>query len=137
MSTYALPPDSFLEGSLFREPLYHGTSARLTTGHFLRPELGREYGIYLTPRRKYARMYGPHVAEVYVRVRAPYVVVGKHEISPSDLTAADVKQLQRQGYDSIVVTSSTPEQASEVVLFNARQAWVAKQHNPSVRRLLR
>jgi hypothetical protein len=128
--SFVLPPDELLSASIYREPLYHGSSKRHGQGHTLRPDRGSEYGIYLSPRRRYAAQYGEHVAEVYASVRRPLVVEGKYEVSPRDLTRTDIERLQRQGYDSIVVTSSTPEHASEVVLFDAEQAWVAASENP-------
>lgn len=130
-SSYELPPDEFLRGSVYREPLYHGGSRHFEQGHTLRPDLGAEYGIYLTPRRRYARSYGDYLAEVYVSLKHPLVVEGKHEVSPRDLSARDVADLSRRGYDGIIVTSSTPEQASEVVVFRPEQAWVARADNPS------
>jgi len=119
-----MPPQGFLEGSVFKDTLYHGTDKRVGTGHSLRPDQGKEFGIYLTPNSRYARQYGRHLVETFVRMKKPLVVEGKYEISPQDLTRRDVAGLQKKGYDGIVVTSSTVDKASEVVAFDPKQVWV-------------
>ena len=134
------PPPGFLEGSAIRVPMYVGLPDVLPMGHSLVPDRpgASEFGIYMTPRPRYARMYGDNVHEALVNIKAPLVVENKGEISPRDLTAEDIEQLKAQGYDGIVVTSSTTEAASEVVAFDRSQVWVletrglhkAKQHPP-------
>lgn len=121
-----MPPSGFLEGSIYKDPLYVGSKRMIKTGHSLVPEGGHEYGIYLTPNSRYARLYGPHLAEVFVRMKNPIVVEGKHELSPTDLTIEDIKRLKKQGHDGIVVTSSTVERATEVVAFDRKQVWVIR-----------
>jgi hypothetical protein len=116
--------------SVFRVPLWHGSDRELTS---LRPDAptarpgGRgEHGIYLSPRRRYARQYGSRLYGVVADVRRPLVVEGKHEVSPRDLTRNDVEQLKRAGYDAIVVVpKGRPlEEADEVVLFDADQVTI-------------
>ena len=91
----------------------------------LRPEGGHEYGIYLTPRRKYAQLWaretGGKLREFTARVRNPLFVDSKGEISPKDLTKEDIDKLREQGYDAIVSTSSNLDTAHEVVLFDTGQ----------------
>ncbi len=115
-----------MAGSIFREPLWHGSDRLLTRLVPNAPHAsGRaEYGIYVTPRRRYARMYGRYLYAVLADVRSPLVVEGKHEVSPADLTRANVAFLKRLGYDAIVVVpeNKTIQEATEVVLFDARQA---------------
>jgi len=117
-------PVDFRRGSKYRHPLFHGSDTAMPKGHSLRPDVGGEYGIYLSPKKRYARMYGDHTYEVSVSVKNPKVVEGKYEISPRDLTKKDIEKLKAQGYDSLVVTSSDLAGASEVVLFDPEQAWV-------------
>lgn len=117
-------PDGFLEGSIITEPVWHGTRRRGLTE--LRPDLGGEYGIFLTPKRRYARMYAEprgSVYEVFVNIANPLQVEGKYEISPRDLTEADVRQLERDGFDSIVVASREGV-VSEIVAFYPEQVHV-------------
>lgn len=86
------------------------------------PSLGSEFGIYLTPRRRYAMNYGPYLYRVTARFSNPVIVWGKGQISPADLTEEDVDALREQGYDSIVVSDTeTMKDASEVVLFDNDQ----------------
>lgn len=120
------PPPGFTEGSVFREPLYHGSSRNMGQGHSLHPGKGSEYGIYLSPKKRYAKQYGSNLHMVLVAVRNPKVVEGKYEISPADLTRQDIRDLESQGFDSIVVTSGSVRNASEVVLFRPEQAWVMR-----------
>lgn len=116
------PPSGFLEQSVFRRTLYHGSDARRRV---LEPQHGSEYGIYLTPSHRYARRYGDRLHEVFVDARNPLIVESKSEISPRDLTEADARRLQAQGYDSIVVSpTGRLEDAQEVVLFEPEQAHV-------------
>lgn len=115
-----------VSGSLFDQPLWHGSNRKLT---HLRPDAqpsnGRsgEYGIFLTPSRRYARLYGPNLYAVSARVQRPMVVEGKYELSPKDLTRADIESLKKRGYDSIVVVRAGADlrDADEVVLFDASQ----------------
>lgn len=86
--------------------VYHGTKSKDFTE--FDPErrkpgfITKEYGIFFTPREKYAKAYGPNVVEGFVHVTNPKVVEGKYEISSRDLTEADVQNLIDQGYDGIV-----------------------------------
>lgn len=115
-------PSGFLEGSKFKDTLFHGSNQRIQPGHGLRPDLGSEYGIYLSPNPRYARMYGSNLYRVLASFKKPLVVEGKYEISPADLTQKDIRNLQAQGYDSIV--SKSGSRIDEVVLFSPKQAWV-------------
>ena len=112
------PPPGFLEGSVYKGTLYHGTDRRIELGHSLSPAFGDEYGIYLSPSHRYARNYGARLARVRVNIKRPLVVESKAEISPRDLTRADVERLERAGYDGIVSGDR------EVVAFRRDQVWV-------------
>ena len=120
----ASPPSGFLEGSRIKDSLWHGTDWVFREGDDVRPDQGAEYGIYLSPRRRYARGYGRNMYEVFVNIRNPKVVEGKDEISPRDLTREDVRQLESEGFDSIVVTSGSIGRASEVIAFYPRQVHI-------------
>lgn len=87
--------------------------------------MGTEYGIYLSPRRQYARRYGRQTATAFVRILKPLVVGDKGEISPRDLTAADIAKLRRKGYDGIVVQAPSGP-AQEIVAFDRSQVWVTE-----------
>jgi len=117
------PPSGFLEGSLFKGTLYHGSdTAGLTT---LKPDIGGEYGIYLTPKHKYARLYGSSLYRVLVNIQSPFFVSDKSEISPKDLTEEDIESLRYSGYDSIVSGSGTSvEDSDEVVVFDSNQVHI-------------
>jgi len=115
-------PPGFLEGSKIKDTLYHGTSAQVEEGHSLRPNLGSEFGIYVTPNHRYARGYGTKLLRVLINTKNPKVVEGKYEISSGDMTEEDARRLQDEGYDSVVVGSI--EQPTEVVLFSPNQVWV-------------
>lgn len=119
---FEAPPSGFLEGSWYKDSLYHGSNRSLGTGFTLRPDQGGEFGIYLSPNRRYARMYGSNLHEVWANFRKPKIVEGKYEISPRDLTRDDIRKLQKEGFDSIVSMSGS--RIDEVVLFESRQAWV-------------
>jgi hypothetical protein len=107
------------------EPLvvYHGTAARVAV---FDPALGDEYGIYVTPSRRYAARYGTPLP-LYVRLLYPLEVESKGEISARDFTQADADQLISQGYDGIVsVTPGRPVwKASEMVAFHPEQVRMA------------
>lgn len=118
------PPPGFLDGSVYKDILYHGTRTAQPTGFSLRPDFGSEYGIYVSPSFRIARDYGDRVLKVFVRLLNPLYVRGKYEISPRDLTPADIQRLERQGFDGIVVTMGGLEDAFEVVLFHSEQVWV-------------
>ena len=119
------PPSGFLDGSLFKEFVYFGLAKRMPEGFSLRPEGGSEYGIYVTPRRRYAQNYGPVLNKALVSLKKPLIVHDKSEISAADLTRSDVDKIQRQGYDSIVSsTSGALDTAAEFVLFHPEQVWV-------------
>ncbi len=121
----AMPPAGFLEGSKFKQPLFHGTSAGVRLGHSLKPDQGDEFGIYLSPSHRYARRYGSRLVTALVFMKKPLVVYSKAEISPRDLTRADVERLERRGYDGIVVRSKG-QPPSEVVAFHGAQVWVTE-----------
>ena len=118
------PPQGFMEGSIYREPLYHGSDYQLQPDERLDPDKGAEYGIYLSPRRRYARRYGKFLYQGLVNIQNPIYIEGKYEISPRDLTRADVEKLKAEGYDSIVVSNDTIENASEIVAFDPEQVHV-------------
>ncbi len=115
------PPSGFLEGSVIKGSLYHGTDFAAGGGHTLSPSRGSEYGIYMSPSHRYARKYGSKLTEVRVNIKNPLVVGSKAEISPRDLTRADVRRLEREGYDGILVGDR------EVVAFRSNQVWVQSQ----------
>lgn len=127
---FSSPPNEFRdhwESSKYRDFAYVGLSSWVGEGYVLDPAKGRgEYGIYVTPFRRYAKAYGSKVHECFVSIRKPLVVEGKYEIAPRDLVKSDIDELKSQGYDSIVVTSSTIDRASEFVLFDRKQVWVVK-----------
>lgn len=120
------PPPGFLEGSRYLDELYLGTNHTFRVGEKPRPDMGGEYGIYLTPRRGYAARYGRNLYAALINIKRPYVVEYKGGISPRDLTRADIVKLLKAGYDSIVVTSSGLRQASEFVLFSPRQVHITR-----------
>jgi hypothetical protein len=109
----------------FGDPMivYHGTNA--TFGVF-DPARGTEYGIYMTPSKRYAAAWG-NVMPLHVRMVTPLEVESKGDISPRDLTKADVDRLMQHGYDGIVsVTPGRPVwTASELVAFDPRQVRTA------------
>lgn len=114
------PPAAPLRGD-DRGPLtlYQGNDA---SSMHTSPTGGSEHGIYLTPRRTYAQQYGANLHRTWVKLANPKVVENKGEISPSDITAADVAKLQAEGYDGIIVkTPGAPDhKASEIVVFDAK-----------------
>jgi len=85
-------------------------------------DAGSEAGIYLSPRRKYANRYGPNLHKTHVALSNPKVVENKGEISPKDLTHADIRKLISQGHDGIIVKSpgAATSKASEVVAFSRK-----------------
>ena len=48
-------PSGFLEGSLYKSPLFHGSDYDLREGETLQPQFGSEWGIYLSPNARYAK----------------------------------------------------------------------------------
>lgn len=118
-------PSGLLDGSLYKEPVYHGSNNGSFRGHGLDPSHGAEFGIFVTPRRRYAALYGNHVYAVLINLQRPLLVADKSEISPRDLTRADVERLERRGYDSIVSGGGGEiGKAHEIVLFRRQQAWI-------------
>ncbi len=111
---------------MFKDVLYHGTNHMVGIGFSLRPDRGGEYGIFVTPRERYARLYGSHLLRVLVSAKRPFLVRGKDEISPRDISRSDVQELQQRGYDSIVVSEAGPSMSTEVVLFDPGQVWVTR-----------
>lgn len=120
---YESPPDGFLEGSRHKQTVYHGTDRRPSVGHSLSPEHGSEHGIFVSPRHRYARKYGRHLAKARISAKSPIFVDSKGEISPGDLTRSIVQGLKRKGYDSIVVLAPSGD-PQEIVLFDREQVWV-------------
>jgi hypothetical protein len=100
--------------------LYQANDAR--TIH-TSPEGGSEHGIFLSPNRRYASMYGSNVHKTWAKIGKPKIVEGKHEIHPGDLKKEHIDALKAQGYDSIIVVSHGQgvEHADEVVLFSGDQ----------------
>jgi len=103
----------FLAGSSHKEVVFHGSNVRGLTS--LRPDAGREFGIFVSPRRAYAARHGDVIYRAYVSAKRPLVVADKSEVSPRDLTREDAARLARMGYDSIVSGKQ------EIVLFDERQ----------------
>ena len=82
----------FLRGSVVRDVVYHGSDHREET---LDPTMGGEFGIYLSPSRRYAKMYGYYLHKALVNIKSPKVVEYKGEISPKDLTEEDIDKLPK------------------------------------------
>lgn len=120
------PPPGFLEGSKMKMSLWHGSNTAGLKRFSPESKVG-EYGIYLTPKRGYAKRYGKVLYEVFASIKKPIVVDWKGSISTADLTKADIQKLQKQGYDSIVVTSSSLAKASEVVAFRSSQVHILQE----------
>ena len=120
------PPAGFLEGSIYKELLFHGSDYLLRDEAQFDPSLGGEYGIYLSTSRKYARRYGKHLHAVLANIKNPLYVEGKYEISPKDLTKEDAENLKEKGYDSVVVTKSGIDDATEVVVFDPKQLHIVE-----------
>lgn len=119
-----VPPQGFLESSAIKDTLYHASDYKMEAGDKLDPRIGEEFGIYLSPNRKYARRYGNYLYYVLANIKNPKVVEGKYEISPKDLTEEDISKLKEEGYDGIVVTSAGIGDASEIVAFDAEQVYI-------------
>lgn len=118
-------PQDFIRSSVYQDFAYVGSKKKLERGHSLKPEGGREYGIYVTPRFAYARLYGPTTYRVLVQMLRPLIVPDKGSISPRDLTKEDAERVQRDGFDSIVSSvSGKVKRASEFVLFYSHQVFV-------------
>lgn len=109
--------------------LYHGTKADRPFEAF-DPSRGGEFGIYMTPRRRYAEGYGKgkKPLELFASIRNPLIVENKGEISPRDLTRDDILELEAKGYDGIVVVNQredgsfdSVDAASEIVAFRPNQ----------------
>jgi|TARA_R110000782_G_scaffold158008_1_gene250205 hypothetical protein len=124
MNEVVVPPSGFLEGSVIKDTLYHASDYKMEAGDKLDPRNGGEFGIYLSPNRKYARRYGNYLYYVLANIKNPKVVEGKYEISPKDLTEEDVSKLKEEGYDGIVVTSGGIGDASEIVAFDPEQVHI-------------
>ena len=114
----------FLRGSVVRDYVYHGSNEDIEVGGALDPNKGDEFGIYLSPMRRYAKMYGYYLYKALVNVKNPKIVEYKGEISPKDLTEKDINTLKKEGYDGIIVTSGEIEDASEIVAFDPKQVHV-------------
>ena len=119
-----VPPQGFLEGSVIKDTLYHASDYKMEAGDKLDPRIGGEFGIYLSPNRKYARRYGNYLYYVLANIKNPKVVEGKYEISPKDLTEEDINRLKAEDYDGIIVTSAGIGDASEIVAFDPEQVHI-------------
>jgi len=118
------PPSGFLDGSIFKDPVYHGSDTLLEEGDTLDTR-GKEYGIYVSPNRKYAKRHGKYMYECLINIKKPLYVEGKYEISPKDLTKEDAKKINNDGYDCVVVTpDDTVTNASEIVLFDPDKIFI-------------
>jgi hypothetical protein len=113
-----------MEGGVIRGRLYHGSASPQDV---LSPEYGSEYGIYLTPSRRYARSYGDVVHTVLTNVKSPLTVADKSEISPRDLTLADIQRLEAQGYDSIASLSGNGK-ITELVVFRPENVHIMEKN---------
>lgn len=124
---YEAPPSGFLEGSVYRDTVFIGSNSTIKIGDKPTPEGGSEYGIYTSPRKRYAKLYGQNLYELFINIKNPLFVEGKYEVSAKDLSKEDALKLKQKGYDSIVVSNSKNiKDASEVVLFDSNQAHVFK-----------
>ena len=117
MDTHGNAPEPLLGEDGGPLTLYQGNDA---SSIHTNPDGGSEYGIYLTPRSGYARMYGKNLHRTWAKLRRPKIVENKGEISPLNLTKKDVEKLVRQGFDGIISKNpgSPIWKASEVVLFS-------------------
>lgn len=119
-------PPGFLEGSIYKLPVYHGSNNPNITEFDPAASKG-DYGIYMSPSRRYARLYGTHLYEALVNIKNPLIVEYKGEISPADLTKEDIDKLKKRGYDSIVVgKDGLIDKAHEIVLFEPEQVWITR-----------
>ena len=111
----------FLEGSVYKDVLYHGSDHDFKIGDNFDTEIWTEEpGIYLTPKHRYARMYGDNLYRVMVNIKNPLYVMSKSEAIGGDvIKQGDIEALQSQGYDSIVVTNGDIKSADEIVVFNS------------------
>lgn len=111
----------FREGSVYKDPLYHGSDQRGLTE--LRPDMDmgeQEWGIYLTPNRKYARVYGSCIYTCLINVQRPLYIESKSDlIGWRIMTKQDADAIVRDGYDSLVLTDE-----SEVVVFDPTRVHV-------------
>lgn len=115
----------FTRDSVFKDPLYHGTDMRGLTE--LLPDLdvrGLEFGIYLTPNRRYARTYGSCIYTCYIDVQRPLYIESKFDLTGGEsaaklMTKQHVDSVIRDGYDSLVVTDE-----QEVVVFDPARVHV-------------
>lgn len=119
-----VPPSGFLEGSVIKDTLYHASDYKMEAGDKLDPRNGGEFGIYLSPNRRYARRYGNYLYYILANIKNPKVVEGKYEISPKDLTEEDINRLKAEDYDGIIVTSAGIGDASEIVAFDPEQVHI-------------
>lgn len=128
-------PSGFLEGSLYKDSLYHASNAQLTSGLRLdvtgaeHPDgyVEGEYGIYLQPSRRGIEMYGRHVYETRVNIQKPLYIDSKDGAfdGASVLRKHHVDMLRAKGYDSIVVGGKgDPAKADEVIILDPARVWV-------------
>lgn len=119
-------PSGFLDGSVFKDVLYHGSSTS-SIERLLPDARSGEYGIYLTPRFKMARAYGDNVYRVLVNIQNPLFVADKSELAPRGVTKAIARRLASEGYDALV-SSPTDDiaDAYEVVVFDPSSVHVLR-----------
>lgn len=111
-------PSGFLEGSVIKDEVYHGSS-RALRGE-LQPDHGSDdYGIYLSPRRRYASLYGDRVYRVRVNLTNPLRITEKSEhFRGGKVTKADAERLMRQGHDGVMLGSH------EIIVFDPTKVWI-------------
>lgn len=120
-------PSGFLDGSLIKDDVFHGSNHKFKGGDKLRPDLGSDYGIYFSTRRNYAKRYGRYLYRCLINIQNPIVVKSRGEIpvvKGRDLTKKDVDALISKGYDSIVVTPSTVDKAEEIIVFDPNKVFI-------------
>ena len=104
--------------------VYHGGPPKTSFDPEHGARRGGEYGIYFTPRKKYAEAFGNGVASpYYLKMSNPIFIENKDEISPRNLTREDCETLIKQGYDGIVdkKKSDPISRAFEIIAFRDDQ----------------
>lgn len=121
---FGSPPPGFLDGSVYKRLVYHGSNNPNITEFIPFVSKGK-YGIYVSPSQRHARLFGSYLYEALININNPLVVENKREISPADLTKKDIYKLEESGYDSIVVSKNGLfDKVHEIVLFEPEQVWV-------------
>ena len=118
---------------------YHASDTRFAPGHSLdvgHEHYGEDYGIFVTPNKRRARMWGKYTHRVRVRMSNPLVVSWKGDIPetlgvdihmPGGLITKKLADaIQRAGYDSVIYTDDgkNVDTANEFILFDKRQVKV-------------